>query len=354
MKKNVSSLVVGCAIMVFASWQYRLLCVLLCILINKSWMLHRTSKAVYRILCWSLVVGIFCAVPNYFQRGRTQLHYISKSGDYRHAPVPVYLANALLPEKEVCNLGIKAVALLGGGVHGVGGSLLDDAREDFWKGKLIGLYSSYNNLSHPGSFAFGQLWNELTHSGYDAIYITRPRHYDEGREYPVVFFCHGYLGSWELYQGILDELDGCYVVSIGTKDLSGIFSYQDINRIFSKYMPYLEKQGCGIDKSHIHLIGLSNGGTAADVALRSFSGKFKTITYMSTPCNVVKYSKSKVLMVCGGKDREGFGIRNTKKKLERCGTHCSILYDEGENHYMLVRKKKEVVDFLNKEMGLSM
>lgn len=351
MKKVSTILLIVLAVLVLASWQYRLLCVLLCVLINRKWLRERFSVRCYRIACWVLVVGIYCAIPNYFQRGRTQLHYITEKGEYRHAPIPVYIANALMPEKEVCNFGIKAVALFGAKSGGVGG-LLQDAHDDFWRGRMLGFYAPYNNWSHPGSFAYGQMWNQMTNSNYDAIYITRPKGYEKDRQYPVVFFCHGYLGSWELYQGVLDKLDGCIVVSIGTRDLSGIFTSNDLRRIFDKYIPYLQQEGYLVDIDHLHLIGLSNGGSAADAALRNYSNRFQSITYLSTPCNVVKHSKAKVLMICGGKDRGGFGLSVAKRRLESCGTRCAMLYDENENHYMMVRKQKDVVDFLIKEMGL--
>ena len=108
--------------------------------------------------------------------------------------------------------------------------------------------------------------NEKIGSEYDGVYITKPSGYDETKKYPVVFFAHGYLGSWELYQGLFSRLNDCFVVSIGTRDMSGIFSYQDINKVFTKYLPLLQAEGYGVDESRLHLVGLSNGGSASNVA----------------------------------------------------------------------------------------
>lgn len=94
-----------------------------------------------------------------------------------------------------------------------------------------------------------------------------------------MFFAHGYLGSWELYQGVLSSLKDCFMVSIATRDLSGIFGYDDINKIFKLYLPMLKEEGYNIDESRLHLMGLSNGGSASNVALRSFDNRFQTITY---------------------------------------------------------------------------
>lgn len=53
--------------------------------------------------------------------------------------------------------------------------------------------------------------------------ITTKR-YDSSKSYPLVVFCHGFLGNWQLYSGIWRDLDNCIVLSIGTDNLSGIFS----------------------------------------------------------------------------------------------------------------------------------
>ena len=116
--------------------------------------------------------------------------------------------------------------------------MLRDAKEDFWKGGFFSFYAPYNRLSlqgsNPGTFLIAQVMNEYLGTDYNAVYITKPKKYDSDRTYPVIFFAHGYLGSWELYQGLFSQLDDFFVVSIGTRDMSGIFSYNDINKVFMK------------------------------------------------------------------------------------------------------------------------
>lgn len=317
---------------------------------------------VYAMLVETLVLCIFIAIPNYWQRGRTQLIYLNDTGERISTPLPVYLANAIIPEEEVCNFGIKATALmppqrfhLMG--HDFGGRLITDAHNDFWQGKMRLFYATYNNLSlrgcNPGSAVYGQVWNELTGQRYDPIYITDNRAFaSKDKATPVVFFCHGFLGNWELYQGLLSKLDNSIVVSIGTNDLSGLFSHKDIGKVFTKYLPYLEQAGYRIDKSQIHLMGLSNGGTASNIALSDFSDKFKSITFLSTGCHVIKHSRAKVIMIGGGKDGSSAGLPSAYQSLKSCGTQCAILFDENENHYMLVYKANQIMDFLRMEMEL--
>ena len=361
MKKLLTFVLVLFALLVFATWQYRLLCVLMAVWLNGSRIRERWGRRAYRTAVWGLLACIVIAVPNYFHHGRTQLVYLNEQGERISTPLAVYAVNALLPEEELMNAGMKATAVLppeelSPVFKRLGSGLIRDAQRDFWTGMGLTFYWPYNRLSlegsNPGSFTIAQLMNEQLGTSYDGIYITRPKHYDRRRAYPVVFFAHGYLGSWELYQGLWSRLDDCFVVSIGTRDLSGIFGYQDINKVFKKYLPMLKAEGYSIDESRLHLMGLSNGGTAADVALRSFSDRFQTITFISTPCNVIKHSKAKVLMVGGGRDGSSVGLPAASRRLSRSGTQTALFYDERDNHYIMVHQARSILKFLNEEMGL--
>ena len=358
MKKIISIFLLLLAIIVFATWQYRLLCLLLFVWLNKKCMIQKYGRRSYRITDLLLIVCIFIAIPNYFQRGRSQLIYLDKNGEQVATPMPVYLINALLPEEELMNAGMKATAVLPPAslspvFKNLGSRFIRDAQHDFWHGMALTFYAPYNRLSlqgsNPGSFAVTQAMNESLGTSYDGIYVTKPKHYDSEKTYPVVFFAHGYLGSWEMYQGLLSRLEDCLVVSIGTRDLSGIFGFDDINKIFTKYLPYLESEGFRVDKDNLHLMGLSNGGTAANVALRSFSSRFKTITYISTSCDVIKSSKAKVIMIGGGKDASASGLPSAARRLKKCGTDVALLFDKDGNHYMMVHQTERIFEFLNKE-----
>lgn len=364
MKKFYSVTLIILAVFIFATWQYRLGCVLLLVLINKKWITSRPMmnrwRHSFKALCTCIALGIFIAIPNYWQRGNIQLIYLDDDNNEIKPPLPVYVANVLVPEEEACNLGIKATALLPpSGIntfgHNLGGSLVIDAHNDFWRGKMLSFYKPYNDISlrmsNPGSSVYGQLWNEATGDNLDAIYIQDNRsmfHKDEPAK--VVFFCHGFLGNWELYQGVLADLENCVTVSIGTRDMTGIFSYNDINKIFTKYIPYLQSKGIDVNMSDVHIIGLSNGGTASNIALANFSNRFRTITYISTSCDVIKHTKASVILIGGANDHSSRGLPSAHQRLRNCGTQSDILFMDNTNHFMLVDKRKDVIDFLNSKI----
>ena len=250
------------AVVVFATWQYRLLCILSLVLLNKEWIRSRPwmakHKYAFKGLVASLLLAIFVAIPNYIQRGRTQLLYIDRNGHRTATPVPLYLLNVLFSEEEVMNFCMKATALMPP-TGSTGTSLLRDAQRDFWTGKALGFYTPYNLLSlqgsNPGSLVISQACNQVLGTNYKGAYIIKPRNYSASKRYPVVFFAHGYLGNWELYQGVLGGLENCFVVSFGTRNLSGFFDYKDIDEIFSSYLPLLENEGYQLDRERLHLMG---------------------------------------------------------------------------------------------------
>ncbi len=96
------------AVLVFATGQYRLLCVLLLVCINKNCIKSRPLmvrfKSSYKLLLILLFLAIFTVIPNYLQRGRPQLAYINKEGHRMCAPINVYQLNVLFPEEEVMNV----------------------------------------------------------------------------------------------------------------------------------------------------------------------------------------------------------------------------------------------------------
>ena len=131
------------AILGFATWQYRLLSILLFVLINKNWIkshpLILRFKQSYKLLVSTLIIAIFIAIPNYYQRGRTQLAYIDKTGKHITTPINIYLLNVIFPEEEIMNVGLKLSAIMpitekSTWFKRLGGRFIREAQSDFWGG----------------------------------------------------------------------------------------------------------------------------------------------------------------------------------------------------------------------------
>jgi predicted esterase len=101
------------------------------------------------------------------------------------------------------------------------------------------------------------------------------------------------------------------------------------------------------DKENLHIIGLSNGGSAVNVAYNSFSRKFKTITFISTGIHQTHPISSKVLLIGGGKDGSASSMPSVYNRLKCNGAKVDKYWQEDEGHFIFVNDREEIVDFLN-------
>lgn len=358
--------------MFFYTLFYKTLVVLLIVLVWKGKIREKLPQA-YRTygitaIFACLVLTLWVAMPRYriHSGDRVRMVYLDNQGNAKHSPLLYYIINTLIPEEEVVNMGVKNIGLVRPvlslcGMH-IGGSLVNQASEDCGNGKISNFFKPYHNLGmeSPLSGIYPQFFNQMLGCNDRSVYICEPKgdavvlwSKDNGFKYPLVVFCHGYLGNWKLYQGIWKDLDNCIVLSIGTQNLSGIFTQGDIKDIFHFYIPALERMGYNIDKEQLHLIGLSNGGSAIESAMHStYAKKFKSLTTISCNLEGLKWVKCQVNFVGGGKDHSSNRMPNQCRRLKAMGVDASIYFKEDENHFILVNKHTEIINFLNDRMQL--
>lgn len=325
-----------------------------CILSRKKWG-RVVARHSWKVLMAVLVVQLWISLPRYRTGSddRLQLYYLNEQGERVSMPVGHWLFNALVPEEEIMNLGVWAARLDGGIAKsfGIGGSLMKQFRDDDAQGKTNNFYAPYRDLDIKGlslvSGTTSQAFNDLgIGSKTKSVYVLRPNNYNKEKAYPVVFFCHGYLGNWKLYQGLFAGMDDCFVVSCGTEGLSGIFSYNDISGLLNNIIPMLEREGYKIDHEAVHLIGLSNGGTACEVAQSSFPNRFKSITYISTGITHTGKTRSTINLIGGGKDTSSSSMYPAYRTLKKNGTNANILWYDDESHFVFVNKVSEIMSFI--------
>ncbi len=323
-----------------------------------SWMTKYGMKPYW--LCF--VVFLWMAMPRYrINSGdRVRLVYLDEKGNAKHPPLGQYLVNTFIPEEEIVNVGIHNVPLL---KHaGIGSTLIRQANDDIANGKIRNFFYAYDNLGYenPMSGVYAQAFHDFLGNDDRAAYICEPKSdenvkwsKDNGFKYPLVVFCHGYLGNWQLYQGILKDLDNCIVLSISTQGLSGIFTQSDIKDIFDFYIPALERMGYNIDKKQLHLMGLSNGGTAIISAMHSsYAKKFKSITTVSCNLEGLRRVPCQVNFIGGGKDNSSCRMPGQCRQLKAMGVDADIYFKEDENHFVMVDKHDEIIGFLMDRMQL--
>lgn len=159
------------------------------------------------------------------------------------------------------------------------------------------------------------------------------------------------MGNWQLYQGLWKDFDGAIVASIGTHGLSGIFGQGDINSVFDFYIPMLEQMDYKIDHKQIHLIGLSNGGSAISATMHSRHSKdFKSITTISCNLDGVRRVPCQVNLIGGGKDNSSSRMPEQHRQLHRMGVDAELFFDAEDNHYILVNQREEILKFLKRRL----
>lgn len=381
MRKTKTIILLILAIFIFSTWQYRLLCVLGILLM---WRTSMNTK-LYKCIIAVCVLAIWLVMPNYIQRGRDRTYYVNNEYNgtpflisalnyfapiytqnhsedlYERVPMPIYLWNVFFPEEEIVNLGIKMISVFptlesGFFGHRLDKELVQAVKDDFWSWKIKDLYRPFRSIgNNPGSFTVAQVWNEITGENHEVVTISAPEHIVRDRSYPVVIVAHGYLGCGDLYRGVMSKLSDCFVIHIGSRDLNGIYSREDIMNCLKLYLSEiggLRYNFCSYDYKKIHFIGIGNGATGSDIALQYFSDKFASISYISAPCHFDGVTNSKVLMIGGGNDLFSKNLPSASEMLKKNGVDVSLLWDETENHLMFIHKTDQVIDFLKKELDL--
>ena len=128
---------------------------------------------------------------------------------------------------------------------------------------------------------------------------------------------------------------------------------QAFNEIFSYYIPSLERMGYHIDHRQIHLIGLSNGGSAIVAAMHSSHAKdFKSLTSISCNLEGLRKVPCRINLIGGGQDYSSRLMSSQANRLSKMGVHSGLFFVPEENHYILINRRNEIIEFLKQEMNL--
>ena len=111
--------------------------------------------------------------------------------------------------------------------------------------------------------------------------------------------------------------------------------------------------GYNIDREQLHLMGLSNGGTAIVSAMySSYAKRFKSITAVSCNLDGLKRVPCQVNFIGGGKDNSSCRMPEQCRQLKAMGVDAGIYFKDDENHFVLVNKREEIIEFLKNRMQL--
>ncbi|MDE6792343.1 MAG: hypothetical protein K2J48_04600 [Muribaculaceae bacterium] len=321
----------------------------------KNWLDSKWKNA-YRSLwifagCLTLIL---MPRPFALPTDRVQLVYFNNEGKRLKAPLHHWLLNIIFPEETICAIGsIVPLTPLRAALP-LGESILKDFDTELRNGGLLKVGTAYRRnalaLESPMSGTVPQGLNEYFGENTRAFYVIKPKNFDSKRNYPVLFFAHGYLGNWKLYTGLFRDIDNHIIVNFGTEDLSGIFNNRHIRELTALYLPILEEMGFNVDKNNISLMGLSNGGSAVDIAYGSNPDSFKNLIYVSTGVNNSRKTKAKIMVIGGGLDHCSPSMKRGMALLKQKGQKSAFLFDENHTHLKLLSDDKNCLNFLNEQL----
>lgn len=344
----VLTLVLLALVLYFVSPLYRILTLVGLVMVWQS-ELNTWKSGIVKMVIPCLLIFLIACLP--FNFGRTKLVYQDENYHPTNTPISHWIISALVPESEimnagtlVCSMRIPEIIPIKQVQSFVNGTLYKQYQQDF--GIRHAMLKPYRNVHIPFSTPVSGIWSQCANmvglKETRAVFIQKPKHYNPKKEYPLVVFCHGYMGNWLGYQGVFKDIDNCIILSIGTKDISGIFKYDEINTIFTKQIPFLEELGYKIDKDNVHIMGLSNGGSAVKIAYNSFSKKFASITFVST--GMLSHKVPCAVYYVGGCDTNA---GNCCKQAQANGMKTACLYNPKWNHYLIMRRMDAFTEFMN-------
>ena len=309
-----------------------------------------------------LILGIFCfglilSFPRYLptKKDRIKHYYLNKNNKIRRPPLHHWFLNTILPEEELCNIGIKFSKIVAP-MMGIGKDLRENlkfAKENCSLNNMLKPYWKLErNFENPMSAAYVQGLNQLLKENNKSFYLIIPKNCNKDNTYPLVVFCHGFLGNWKLYTGVLSGLENCIAISIGTHDLSGIFLEDEVKEIHNFYIPLLQRMRYKIRLDDVTIMGLSNGRSAISETYKRYFHLFKNIVYISTWVKESIPISSKILIVGGDKDPSAVSMINGYETIRQSNDKAKMLMIKDATHFAIATHYKEITEFLNKELGL--
>ena len=353
------SIILGVFILLPGSWFHDMILLMIIIFIWRKEIKTRINqwwKYSYATM-WSILgcLTLFLMPrPFALPTDRVQHIYFNEKGEKVNAPLSHWAMNLMIPEETMTAIGsIVPLTPLRNWLP-IGESILKDYDTELVSGGLLNIGKAYRNnsltLESPMSGVIPQTLKQYCVTKERSAYVIRPKGYDKNKEYPVLFFAHGYLGNWKLYTGLLRNIKDHIVVCIGTEDYSGIFTKKHIKEVHSLYLPMLENMGYKVDQNAVSLMVLSNGVSAIDAAYAYSPNSFKNLIYVSTGVNHSSKTKAKVMIIGGGKDHCAGSMKSGMKRLLANNVPSSFCFEESHTHFKLVSDMENCIDFLNREL----
>lgn len=232
--------------------------------------------------------------------------------------------------------------------HALGSVMSDAYRELFG----IAWPTGHANAEFRAPGSGGARSGHASHS-----YVYLPSALDRGQPNPVLIFFHGSGGNFKAYLWILSKLaDRLGFALVAPSGGLGDWTTAESRRALDHALASVSHVAT-IDRTRIHILGLSNGGLAISQLAASQGSQFASMVFLSPVFAVPEIHSSsfveqcrdrRILVVTGGRDDRipiGYVDENTRQ-ITKAGALLTRERFETADHFLMFSHREQLLPLL--------
>lgn len=314
-----------------------------------SWRLK--LAAIGALMGW-IVATVWLAVQapdgHTSEKSPVQQRYLHEQWSFKR-----YALGNLLPEVDQFALGFKLVPFID--------PLFTMKQSKVLSGLTTSIYRELEadpNFHALGSVmpgAYDEIWGQDFNQGHYFLYI--PPGLERHQPHPALVFLHGSGGNFKAYTWLLSKVaDELGMVLIAPSYGIGNWREPDTSTLVKAVLQDAAKV-VALDSSHLHLMGLSNGGLGVSQAGRVLGAEFQTLTFLSPVMEGYSISSPEfarhwrdrpVLVIAGHEDdRVPFSyVAGNAEAMKSAGINVTLKPVDGADHFMMFSHREVVIPMI--------
>jgi len=306
------------------------------------------AVAVGGALWLGLLALVLALTPTGQTSGRVAHAFATKGQTF-----PRFSLGNLLPERDQLLLGFTLMPTVD--------PLLTTTQASELKRLTASLYrelesdADFQALGSAMTGPLGELLDQAWLAGHSYVYV--PKSVNRSTPCPVLVFFHGSGGNFKAYLWILAKLaDKTGFVLVAPSNGLGNWSAEDSRRCLGNALAAASGVAA-VDRSRIHLIGLSNGGRAISQLAGDQGSDFASIIFLSPVFDVsgirsaafaAQCKERKILVVTGGRDdRVPLSyVEENVTTMTRAGARVTLHAVDSADHFLMFSHRPELLQIL--------
>lgn len=310
------------------------------------------AVAVGGALWLGLLALVLALTPTGQTSGRVAHAFTTKGQTF-----PRFSLGNLLPERDQLLLGFTLMPTVD--------PLLTTTQASELKRLTASLYrelesdADFQALGSAMTGPLGELLDQAWLAGHSYVYV--PKSVNRSTPCPVLVFFHGSGGNFKAYLWILAKLaDKTGFVLVAPSNGMGNWTAEDSRRCLGNALA-AASSAATIDRSRIHLIGLSNGGLAVCQLAVAQGSDFASMVFLSpvfdepevrSAAFAAQCKERRILVMTGDRDdRVPLSyIEGNVTAMKRAGAHVTLQTFDSADHFLLFSHRTELLPVLEERL----